>query len=126
VATLCTNLSNRTPAAPDAVVNAGNLPLARDWLATAVETTGPEQIAAAKAEIATAAEAIKQLGLSKEIRADAAEMVRHAEYALAKSIRKGQAEGTVAARGKTSHGEVLAPLTVPSRTPQQGCRSFRR
>lgn len=68
---------------------------ARDWLATAVEKTGPEQIAAAKAEIATAAEATKQLGLSKEIQLDAQEMVRRAEYALGKAIRKGQAEGTV-------------------------------
>lgn len=95
------------PTAPNAVAITGYLQQARDWLATAVETTGPEQIAAAKAEIATAAEATKQLGLSKEIREDAVEMVRRAEYALAKSIRKGQAEGTVATRGKTSHGEVL-------------------
>lgn len=71
---------------------------ARDWLARAVDETGPEQIAAAKAEIATAAEATKQLGLSKEIQLDAQEMVRRAEYALGKAIRKGQAEGTVAKR----------------------------
>lgn len=78
---------------------------ARDWLATAVEVTGPEQIAAAKAEIATAAEATKQLGLSKEIQEDAVEMVRRAEYALGKAIRKGQAEGTVRRVGEigTSH-----------------------
>lgn len=72
---------------------------ARDWLATCVEMTGPEQIAAAKAEIATAAEATKQLGLSKEIQLDASEMVRRAEYALGKAIRKGQDEGSVAIRG---------------------------
>lgn len=72
---------------------------ARDWLATAVEKTGPEQIATAKAEIATAAEATKQLGLSKEIQLDAQEMVRRAEYALGKAIRKGQEEGTVARIG---------------------------
>lgn len=75
---------------------------ARDWLATAVEMTGPEQIAAAKAEIATAAEATKQLGLSKEIQLDAQEMVRRAEYALGKAIRKGQEEGTVRVRGQRS------------------------
>ena len=69
---------------------------ARDWLTRAVDETGPEQIAAAKAEIATAAEATKQLGLSKEIQLDAQEMVRRAEYALGKAIRKGQEEGTVA------------------------------
>lgn len=68
---------------------------ARDWLSRAVDETGPEQIAAAKAEIATAAEATKQLGLSKEIQLDAQEMVRRAEYALGKAIRKGQAEGRV-------------------------------
>lgn len=76
---------------------------ARDWLATCVEMTGPEQIAAAKAEIATAAEATKQLGLSKEIQLDAQEMVRRAEYALGKAIRKGQDEGTVYAVGKNPH-----------------------
>lgn len=68
---------------------------ARDWLSRAVEETGPEQIAAAKAEIATAAEATKQLGLSKEIQLDAQEMVRRAEYALGKAIRKGQADGAI-------------------------------
>lgn len=73
---------------------------ARDWLATAVEQTGPEQIAVRKAEIATAAEATKQLGLSREIQLDAQEMVRRAEYALGKAIRKGQEEGTVRRTGE--------------------------
>lgn len=73
---------------------------ARAWLATCVEMTGPESIARVKAEVATAAEATKQLGLSKEIQEDAVEMVRRAEYALGKAIRKGQAEGTVARRGQ--------------------------
>lgn len=72
------------------------LTCARDWLATAVEMTGPEQIAAAKAEIATAAEATKQFHLSKECQLDAEELVRRAEYALGKAIRKGQAEGAIA------------------------------
>jgi len=84
--------------ATNAVAVTDYLSKARDWLATAVEMTGPEQIAMAKAEIATAAEATKQLGLSKEIQLDAQEMVRRAEYALGKAIRKGQAEGTVATR----------------------------
>lgn len=83
------------PTAPNAVAITGYLQQARDWLATAVETTGPEQIAAAKAEIATAAEATKQLGLSKEIQHDATEMVRRAEWALAKSVRLAQARGEV-------------------------------
>ena len=78
-----------------AVAVSDYLSKARDWLATAVEMTGPTQIAAAKAEIATAAEATKQLGLSKEIQLDAVEMVRRAEYALGKAIRKGQEEGVI-------------------------------
>ena len=83
---------------------------ARDWLATAVETTGPEQIALKKAEIATAAEMTKQLNLSKDIREDASEMVRRAEYALGKAIRKGQAEGTVATRGSASAKTAVCSL----------------
>lgn len=77
---------------------------ARTWLATCVEITGPAEIARAKAEIATAAEATKQLHLSREIQLDAQEMVRRAEYALGKSIRKGQAEGTIGvpSSGKSS------------------------
>lgn len=88
---------------------------ARDWLSTAVEMTGPEQIAMAKAEIATAAEATKQLGLSKEIQLDAQEMVRRAEYALARSIRKGQAEGTVRSQGVGSKDNLSPGRTeLPS------------
>lgn len=72
---------------------------ARTWIAQAVENSSPMEIAFAKAQIATAAEATKQLNLSKEIQLDAQEMVRRAEYALGKAIRKGQAEGTIAKRG---------------------------
>ena len=68
---------------------------AKSWLATAVEHTSADLIAVAKAEIATAAEATKQLHLSKEIQLDAREMVRRAEYALAKAIKKGQADGVI-------------------------------
>lgn len=85
----------------NSVVVTSYLEKARQWLATAVEKTGPAEIAAAKAEIATAAEATKQLNLSKEIQLDAKEMVRRAEYALAKAIRKGQEDGTVAKTGDT-------------------------
>lgn len=52
--------------------------------------------------IGTVAEATRQLGLSKEIRDDATEMVRRAEYALGKSIRQGQAQGTVRRLGAGS------------------------
>jgi hypothetical protein len=72
---------------------------ARDWLAKAVDITGPDAIASAKAEIATAAEAAKQLGLSKEIQLDAQEMVRRAEYALGKAVRRGQEAGEIAKKG---------------------------
>lgn len=71
---------------------------ARDRLAFALQATGPEAVAAIKAEIATAAEATKQLGLSKEIQSDAQEMVRRAEYALGKAIRAGQERGEILKR----------------------------
>lgn len=69
---------------------------ARDALAHAVEASGPAAVAQIKAEVATVAEMTRQLGLSKECRDDATEMVRRAEYTLGKAIRKGQEEGTVA------------------------------
>jgi hypothetical protein len=68
---------------------------ARDRLADALAATGPEAVASIKAEVSTVAEMTKQLGLSKECRDDATEMVRRAEYALGKAIRKGQEDGTV-------------------------------
>lgn len=80
------------------------LETAKVWLATAVDVTGPEEIAAAKAQIRTAEVYAKELGLSKEIQQDAQEMVRRAEYALSKAIRKGQDEGTVNSQGQGSAG----------------------
>lgn len=71
---------------------------ARDALAHAVEASGPASVAQIKAEVATVAEMTKQLGLSRECRDDATEMVRRAEYALGKAIRKGQEEGTIHTR----------------------------
>lgn len=91
------------------------LTTARERLSLALEATGPHAVASLRAEIATAAEATKQLGLSKEIQLDAQEMVRRAEYALGKAIRKGQAEDTVRSRGdRGSHfdrwsGELREP-----------------
>ncbi len=72
---------------------------ARSWLAHAKEATEPRTIANFKAQMATVAEASKQLGLSKEIQLDAVEMVRRAERGVGVAIRKGQEEGTVAKRG---------------------------
>lgn len=99
---------------------------ARTWLATCVEMTGPEQIAAAKAEIATAAEATKQLNLSREIQLDAQEMVRRAEYALGKAIRKGQEEGVIAVRGSFGVGrsateaDLIRPTDLASDSQLHG------
>jgi len=68
-------------------------------LAQALDASGPQAVAALKAEIATAAEATRQLNLSREIQTDAQEMVRRAEFSLGKAIRQGQAEGTVNSSG---------------------------
>lgn len=94
-----TTLARQSKAIQEMAVSS-YLEQARDWLATAVEQTGPERIAGVKAEVATAAEATKQLGLSKEIQLDAQEMVRRAEFTLGKAIRKGQEAGTVARQGQ--------------------------
>lgn len=91
----------------------GYLEQARDWLATAVERTGPEEIAGAKAQIATAAEATKQLGLAKEIQLDAQEMVRRADFALGKAIRKGQEGGSIAANGERLNRGLPHEKTSP-------------
>lgn len=72
---------------------------AKSWLATCVEMTGPAEIAAAKAQIVTAETYARELRLSKDIQMDAQEMVRRAEYALGRSILKGQAEGTIRSLG---------------------------
>lgn len=69
---------------------------ARSWLAHAVEATEPKTIANFKAQMATLAEATKQLNLSKEIQLDAQEMVRRAERGVGVAIRKGQESGEVA------------------------------
>jgi hypothetical protein len=73
---------------------------ARSWLAHAVEATEPASIATFKAQMATIAEATKQLGLSKEIQLDAQEMVRRAERGVGVAIRKGQEDGTVATKSE--------------------------
>lgn len=95
-----TTLESLSPRDREVAVTA-YLSTARDRLALALEATGPDAVARLKAEIATAAEATKQLSLSREIQLDAKEMVRRAEYALGKAIRKGQAEGTIRKTGET-------------------------
>lgn len=76
---------------------------ARDSLSWALDNSGVEAVAQIKAEIATAAEATKQLHLSQEIQTDSTEMVRRAEFTLSKAIRKGQEEGTVSTLGRRSN-----------------------
>lgn len=78
------------------------LTYARQWLASAVEMTGPAQVAAVKAAVAMASTYSRELQLSKEIQMDAQEMVRRAEYALGKAIRQGQERGEVATVGTNS------------------------
>jgi hypothetical protein len=90
--------SDMTPAMREVAVST-YLEHAKNWLHTAVEQTGAAEIATAKAEMATTAEATKQLNLSKEIQLDALEMVRRAEFSLGKAIRKGQEEGQIRQRG---------------------------
>lgn len=99
---------------------------AGQWLSTAVARSEPiETVVAMKAQVATAAEATKQLGLSKEIQLDAQEMVRRAEYAVGKSIRKGQAEGTVARdhggdRRSSAASELERPTTYAGKRELYG------
>lgn len=73
---------------------------ARAWLAHAKEATEPQTIANFRAQMATVAEATKQLNLSKEIQLDAQEMVRRAERGVGKSVREGQAAGEIRANGQ--------------------------
>lgn len=82
----------------NAVAVTDYLTKARNWLSTAVEKSTPLGIAGAKVEIAVAAEATKQLGLSKEIQDEAAEMVRRAEYTLRKAVTKAQEAGEIVSR----------------------------
>lgn len=97
---------------------------AKSWLATCVERTGPAEIAAAKAQIVAAETYARELRLSKDIQMDAQEMVRRAEYALGRAIRKGQAEGEIRTRGqrgpqpdytRTRNGQI-EHVAVPDNT----------
>jgi tRNA U55 pseudouridine synthase TruB len=83
------------PLSKDAVSVVTVLENAKAWLSTAVDMTGPEEIAAAKAHIRTAETYARELNLSKDIQLEAQEMVRRAEYALGKAIRKGQERGEI-------------------------------
>lgn len=79
---------------------------ARHWLASAVEMTGPADVAAVKATVAMAATYSRELQLSKEIQMDAQEMVRRAEYALGKSIRHGQQRGEIGDRASATASRI--------------------
>lgn len=96
------------------------LEVAASWLAEAVHRGEPEQVALVKAQLATAAEATKQLNLSKEIQLDAQEMVRRAEYALGKAIRRGQEEGTIGV--EHDHGGPATDYVRNGKTVKVGDR----
>lgn len=64
-------------------------------LDVAVEMTGPAEVALIKAQIVMAETYAKELSLSKDIQEQSKEMVRRAEYALGRAIRRGQEEGNV-------------------------------
>lgn len=106
------------PMSRDAASVVSVLENAKTWLTTAVEMTGPEEIAAAKAHIRTAEVYAKELGLSKDIQADAQEMVRRAEYALGKAIRKGQENGTIRTTGEDTRTDLVGRTNyVPKPSP---------
>lgn len=99
------DLEVMNPASREVAVSAF-LEDARNSLARALHETGPHAVAQIKAEIAVVAEMTKQLNLSKECRDDATEMVRRAEYALGKAIRKGQKDGVVSTRSDNRFTQV--------------------
>lgn len=75
----------------------------RNMLAQAIAASDIYGIRDAKGAASTITEMTRQLGLSKEARIDAEELVRRAEYALGKAIRKGQEDGSVYAPGKNPY-----------------------
>jgi len=64
-------------------------------LTQALEASDPDEVVRIKAELATMAEATRQLGLSRQIQLESLEMVRRAERGVAQAVLKGQEEGTV-------------------------------
>lgn len=99
------------PAAQAEVAVTSYLTQARDRLTDALTATGPQAVAAIKAELSTVAEATKQLGLSKEIQEDAVEMIRRAEYALRRAHRSAQESGTLPNRGGWADGH-REPISI--------------
>lgn len=67
----------------------------RNMLAQAIEASDLYGIRDAKGAASTINEMTRQLGLSKEARVDAEELVRRGEYELGKAIRAGQADESV-------------------------------
>jgi hypothetical protein len=100
---------------------------ARELSVTALALTGPAEIAAFKAQLVTAQTYAKELRLARGVHLDFAEVVRRFEYELGRSIREGQADGSIASKsqlasyaGKVSAGQRLGqsqslePLPKPS------------
>lgn len=64
----------------------------------------PAAVAALRAEFVVASRASKRLSRSQQFQGE--EMLRRAEYALGKAIRRGQAEGRIVRRGQRAAGRV--------------------
>lgn len=86
---------------------------AKWMLDAAVEMTGPADVANLKAQVVMADTYARELHLSKDIQEQSREMVRRAEYALGRAIRKGQEEGTVATRGTRTGQTADCSTTEP-------------
>jgi hypothetical protein len=70
----------------------------RRYLADTVEPD-PAVVAEMRQRLVVLERHTREARLSDEIRADALEMLRRAEYALGKAIRRGQERGTIGTRG---------------------------
>ncbi len=99
----------------------------RNMLAQAIAASDIQGVVAAKGAASTINEMTRQLDLSKEARIDAEELVRRAEYALGKAIRKGQEDGEIRSVGERTsqssymrNGRRVADSGVPENCSKAG------
>lgn len=94
----------------------------RNMLAQAIAASDIYGIRDAKGAASTVTEMTRQLGLSKEARVDAEELVRRGEYALGKAVRKGQEDGYVAKKGarQTADCSLSSPSDFLTNAEQFG------
>lgn len=69
-------------------------------LDVAVEMTGPAEVAQIKAQVVMAETYARELALSKDIRDQAVEMVRRAEWSVTQSIKRARERGELATQGQ--------------------------